>query len=190
MKTLEDDDILSSYINGQEDNDSEIDFSKEDNLKKTSDLNFLKEEERTVLKKVDNNWSLYFDEKKLDPLIFSNGKSQEDVVREVVDLIKKGEKIIFVHGVCGTGKSAIALNIARHMGRTSIVVPIKSLQRQYEEDYMGKMFLYNKNGRKMRIAMITGRQNHDSIIFPGVSCADPYLPDTIKISDKNYDKLQ
>src|SRR3989344_3687727 len=37
--------------------------------------------------------------------------------------------------------------------------------------------------------MITGRDNHDSIIKPGVSCADQFLPDTIKITDKNYEQL-
>ena len=49
-------------------------------------------------------WSLYHDEKFLEPLKFSNGKTQEDVVKEVLGLIEKGEKIIFIRGVCGTGK--------------------------------------------------------------------------------------
>ena len=68
-------------------------------------------------------------------------------------------------------------------------MPIKSLQRQYEEDYMGKKYLV-KQGRKMKIAMITGRDNHDSIIRPGVACSDPFLPDTIQIIDKNIELLE
>jgi Rad3-related DNA helicase len=111
-------------------------------------------------------------------------------VREVIELIGKGKKIIFLHGVCGTGKSAIALNIARELGRTSIVVPVKALQRQYEEDYMGKKYVLKKNGRKMKIAMITGRDNHDSIIKPGVSCSDPFLPDTIRFTEKNAELIK
>lgn len=109
-------------------------------------------------------WSLF--EKKgeenveLKPKIFSNGKTQEDVVNEVVNEIRKGRKIIFIHGKCGTGKSAIALNVAKELGRASIIVPIKNLQRQYEEDYMHKKFLLKNSGEKLGISMITGRNNH------------------------------
>ncbi|MEK6817302.1 MAG: hypothetical protein AABX80_00725, partial [Nanoarchaeota archaeon] len=49
-------------------------------------------------------WNLYEKEKFLNPLVFSNGKTQEDIVKEVLNSIKNGEKIIFIHGVCGTGK--------------------------------------------------------------------------------------
>ena len=135
-------------------------------------------------------WSLYENSKKLDPLKFSNGKTQEDVVKEVVDLVKNGTKIIFLHGVCGTGKSAIALNIARVLGKAAVVVPVKNLQRQYEEDYMGKMFLLKPNGEKLRISTITGRGNHDSVFEPGILCDDPTLPDTIPITEKNFKKIK
>lgn len=49
-------------------------------------------------------WNLYEGEKFLEPLKFSNGKTQEDVVKEVVQAVKEGNKIIFIHGKCGTGK--------------------------------------------------------------------------------------
>jgi Rad3-related DNA helicase len=158
-----------------------------DHLLKSEDLQFLKdyEEKRTD---EEDYWSLYSDGKKLEPLRFSNGKTQSDVVKEVVGLVKEGTKVIFIHGVCGTGKSAIALNIARVLGRTSLVVPVKSLQRQYEEDYMGKKYVLKKN-KKLKIAMITGRDNHDSVFKSGVSCADPFLPETIKFTEKNYKQI-
>jgi len=109
-------------------------------------------------------WSLYKkvndEEKFLEPLCFSNKKSQEDVVKEVLDAVKKGFKIIFIHGVCGTGKSAIALNIARNLGKTSVVVPIKNLQEQYKKDYESNKFLKKENGEKLKISVITGRKNH------------------------------
>jgi len=107
-------------------------------------------------------WSLYEKEESLEPLEFSNGKTQESVVSEVLDLIKKGEKIIFIHGVCGTGKSAIALNVAKELGRASVVVPIKNLQKQYSDDYSSNKYLYKDNEKKerLKIAMITGRSNH------------------------------
>ena len=105
-------------------------------------------------------------------------------------MIKGGTKVVLIHGMCGTGKSAIALNIARILGKTSIVVPVKGLQRQYEEDYMNKKYLIKPNGRRMKIAMITGRGNHDSIIQPGVPCDEPTLPELIKLTEKNYDKIE
>src|SRR3989344_3736176 len=138
----------------------------------------------------DSSWSLWEDGKKLPPLKFSNGKTQEDIVKEIVKSIRDGNKIVFLHGVCGTGKSAIALNAAKELGRASVVVPIKSLQTQYEEDYKEKKYILKENGEKLKIAMITGRDNHDSVFFPGKSCADPFLPDTIQISEKNYKKIK
>ncbi len=116
-------------------------------------------------------WSL-FDEKGvlLEAKRFSNGKTQEDIVTEVVTEIKKGKKIIFIHGVCGSGKSAIALNIAKELGKASIVVPIKNLQRQYESDYMHKKYVLKNDGKKLVINMITGRRNH----------VCPYLEDNKK----------
>lgn len=105
-------------------------------------------------------WSLYKNEKFLEPLCFSNGKTQKDVIKEVLDLVKKGKKIIFIHGICGTGKSAIALNLAKELGKTSIVVPGKNLQNQYKKDYEKEKYLLKSNGEKLKISIITGRKNH------------------------------
>ncbi len=105
-------------------------------------------------------WNLYKDEKFLKPLKFSNGKTQEDVVSEVLEAIDKGNKIIFIHGVCGTGKSAIALNIANLLGKSSIIVPIKNLQEQYKKDYEKDKYLLKENKEKLNISVMTGRKNH------------------------------
>ena len=47
-------------------------------------------------------WSLYEVkdgvERKLPPLQFSNKKTQEDVVHEVIDAVKRGERIISSDG--------------------------------------------------------------------------------------------
>ncbi|MDP2628528.1 MAG: helicase C-terminal domain-containing protein [Nanoarchaeota archaeon] len=105
-------------------------------------------------------WNLYQREKFLEPLKFSNGKTQEDIVREVLEAIKEGNKIIFIHGVCGTGKSAIALNIARNLGKSSVIVPGKTLQNQYKRDYENEKYLLKNDGSKLKISVITGRNNH------------------------------
>ena len=91
-------------------------------------------------------WSLYENGKFLPPLKFSNDKTQEDVVKEILNHLKKGVKIIFVNGKCGTGKSAIALNLANKLGKSSIIVPGKNLQAQYKRDYESEKYLTKSNG--------------------------------------------
>lgn len=103
-------------------------------------------------------WNLYEQGKKLEPLVFSNKKTQESIIQEVVESIKEGHRIIFIKGFCGSGKSAIALNLARIFGKTSLVVPIKSLQEQYINDYSEKKYVL-KNGKKLEIHPILGRAN-------------------------------
>jgi Rad3-related DNA helicase len=164
------------------------------------------------------SWSLY--ETKdgkdvfLEPIKFSNSKTQEDISEEVLNELKKGTKIIFIKGVCGTGKSAIALNVAKELNRTSIVVPIKNLQRQYESDYSENKFLKKKNGEKLKIRVITGRQNFKcpfakenkiegethlddfndfynklNTDLSDESCDNPLLPCKIEIKNKNSKKI-
>ena len=106
-------------------------------------------------------WSLYEGDKFLKPLKFSNGKNQEDIVNEILELFNKGKRIVFIHGVCGSGKSGIALNLAKELGKSSIVVPSKTLQRQYKKDYENEKSLLKDNGGKLDIRVITGRNNHE-----------------------------
>ena len=134
-------------------------------------------------------WSLYENKKRLEPLIFSNGKSQDDIVKEVLDAIKSGNKIIFIKGVCGTGKSAIALNIAKELGRASIVVPIKNLQKQYEDDYTGKKYILRDNGEKLKIKVIKGRQNF-SCPFMKENNVKEEKNSTLNIFDSPFKKQQ
>ncbi|MBT3643143.1 DEAD/DEAH box helicase family protein [archaeon] len=125
---------------------------------------------------------------KMEPLKFSNGKTQEDVVNEVMDAIGAGNKIIFIKGVCGSGKSAMALNIAKNFKKSSIIVPIKSLQEQYEIDYTQKMFITKDDGNPLKISVIKGRNNF-SCVFGGDRADDPTIPCTIEIREKNTEAL-
>jgi Rad3-related DNA helicase len=124
----------------------------------------------------------------LKPLKFSNGKTQEDIVNDVLDLINKGNRIIFIHGVCGTGKSAIALNIAKNFKKSSIVVPIKSLQEQYEKDYTQKKFILKEDKTPLNISIIKGRNNFHCPYLGG-KANEKNLPCTIEIREKNLDQL-
>jgi len=138
----------------------------------------------------DNSGANLFSQsgEELKPLEFSNGKTQADVVKETLDAINEGHKIIFIKGVCGTGKSAIALNLARHFKKTSIVVPIKSLQAQYEQDYTRDKFIMKKDEKPLNIAVIKGRNNF-RCPFNGERADDANLPCTIEIREKNTEQL-
>ncbi len=126
--------------------------------------------------------------KLLDPLNFSNGKTQEDVVNETMQAIKEGHKIIFIHGVCGTGKSSIALNIAKNFKKTSVVVPIKSLQEQYEIDYTQKKFILKDDKKPLDISIIKGRANFECP-FDCCRASERHLPCAIEIREKNSEQL-
>lgn len=128
------------------------------------------------------------DGEKLEPLMFSNGKTQGDIVKEILEAINNGNKLIFIKGVCGSGKSAIALNLAKHFKKTSIVVPIKSLQEQYEIDYTKKKFILKDNGSKLNISVIKGRNNFPCK-FGGDKADDSDIPCTIEIREKNTEQL-
>ncbi|MEM4330444.1 MAG: helicase C-terminal domain-containing protein [Candidatus Pacearchaeota archaeon] len=138
-------------------------------------------------------WSLFKrdkeTERKVEPLVFSNGKTQEDVVKEVLEKFKQGKKIIFIKGVCGSGKSAIALNIAKHFRKASIVVPLKTLQKQYEEDYTFKNFIKKENGEKLRISIIKGRKDFHCN-YCNCKADEKNLPCNIEIKEKNLDKIK
>ncbi len=142
----------------------------------------------SLCKKDVNSDSILDQGECLEPLKFSNNKTQADIVQEVLTEINNGNKLIFIHGVCGTGKSAIALNLARHFKKTSIVVPIKSLQEQYETDYTQKKFILKKDKSPLKIAVIKGRNNF-RCPFNGEKADDPELPCTIELKEKNTPQL-
>jgi len=135
-------------------------------------------------------WSLYNREKYLEPLVFSNGKSQLDVVKETIKAINEGHKVIFIKGFCGTGKSAIALNLAKELGRASIVVPVKPLQKQYEEDYTNKLHVLKDNGKKLKISIIDGRNNHKCVFKENCMADNKTLPCNIEIKNENLDLIK
>jgi Rad3-related DNA helicase len=130
-----------------------------------------------------------FTGEELKPLKFSNGKTQADVVKEILEQIKTGKRAIFIRGVCGSGKSAICLNLARHFKKTSVVVPIKSLQEQYEQDYTFKNFINKPCGNKMKISIIKGRNNFNCK-FCNCNADDKDLPCNIEIRERNFNTIK
>ncbi|MFH1711587.1 MAG: helicase C-terminal domain-containing protein [Nanoarchaeota archaeon] len=85
--------------------------------------------------------------------------------------------------------SAVALNLARHFDKTAIVVPIKSLQEQYEQDYSDKKFILKKDNKKLKISVIKGRANF-RCQFSGERADDKFIPCTIEIKEKNFEQIK
>ncbi|MFA5020088.1 MAG: helicase C-terminal domain-containing protein [Candidatus Pacearchaeota archaeon] len=137
-----------------------------------------------------SGFNLYVDGIKADELKFSNSKTQGDIVKEIISLISRGKKVIFIRGVCGTGKSAIALNLAKELGKSSIVVPGKALQKQYQEDYSKNKYVLKNNHEKLKIKVITGRDNHKCLYESDKTADYSLLPCKIEIKEANLEKLK
>ncbi len=136
-------------------------------------------------------WSLHTTEgDHLEPRTFSTGKTQEDIVQDVLRAVKEGHKVIFLHGRCGTGKSAVALNVAKELGRASVVVPVKYLQHQYEEDYTKKKVIKKADGTPLKITLLTGRNNHKCLYNASCMADDRLLPCSIDIRKDNLDLMR
>lgn len=61
--------------------------------------------------------------------------SQESVINEIEAAIKAGYKTILVEAPVGSGKSGVAMAVARWAGSAHILTPQKALQDQYYEDF-------------------------------------------------------
>ena len=103
----------------------------------------------------------------LPPLVYSNGKTQEDVVNETLEALDDHDVVFLVGGV-GTGKSAIALHIVDHYGKGIISTPTKVLERQYRDDYNrpgGMKLIDPTEGKHLEVNILMGRTNF--------SCSNP-----------------
>jgi len=98
-------------------------------------------------------WNLNEGERELKPLVFSNGKSQADIVKEVYDAVGEGYKIIFIKGVCGSGKSAVALNLARKFGKEFLRSIFLSKLKQHIEEFEGRADLAAESRLLRRLAV-------------------------------------
>jgi len=130
-------------------------------------------------------WNLYREGSLVPPLIYSDGRTQEDVVQEILDMFKEGKRVVFLHGAVGTGKSAIALNLISHFKHGGIVVvPTKVLQKQYADDYCKRNRFKIRSGRGfLRIDEIKGRDNFRCLLKK-CSTSSRELPCTRKLSKR------
>lgn len=121
----------------------------------------------------------------VQPLVYKNGRTQEDIVREIIRKFNRGHKFVVLNAKTGTGKSLIALNVIKHLGRGIVVVPTKPLQRQYYESYYkGRIKIKN-----FEISIILGRANFICNYKKNVTCAYRNLPCTRRLekNEKRYE---
>lgn len=116
-------------------------------------------------------WSLYGQFQGSDRPILLNplqwhGGNQIDNLIEILKFLQSSDipdkiKILLYRSMCGSGKSASLLHVIEHMGRGIVVVPFKNLQRQYMIDYdKGEnKFVLKKDGTKLKVAVMLGRNN-------------------------------
>lgn len=125
---------------------------------------------------IRKNWSLQNSNNEcVSPLIYSNGKTQEDIVKEIIETLESYD-VVSLQGGVGSGKSVIALQVISHFGSGIIAVPTKILQRQYVEDYCsGKKYHFSLGEKNLPVNFMFGRSNF-YCSFIGGSCAGPDAP--------------
>ncbi len=118
----------------------------------------------------------------LPPRVFTSGKSQEEVIDEILEAFED-HRIVFLRGGVGSGKSIIGATVAGILGRATINVPVKPLQEQYQKDYEGRLFI-KINGRPLKIRVLKGRDNFrcKKILGGRVRCSSRSLPCTMPLA--------
>jgi hypothetical protein len=122
------------------------------------------------------------------PYRYSNGKSQEDAVRELITAIedsKDDTPIIFI-GSCNSGKSAIALNVINHFNKGIIVTPTVILEKQYENSYCDGKYNIGSPDDLLDVKQVKGRTHFQCTLIKDVNCGNGMLP-CVKKPTKNKD---
>lgn len=99
----------------------------------------------------------------MPPFVYTSGKSQEDIVNEVIEAFDDRD-IVFLLGGVGTGKSAIALHVVSYYGKGIISTPTKILEKQYKWDYgrEGKR-VRRPDGGYLDVQYLMGRTNFNCL---------------------------
>lgn len=96
----------------------------------------------------------------LPPLRYSSGKTQLDLIEEIINAFDSND-VIFLKAVVGSGKSAIGIRTILAHGRGVVSVPTKHLSTQYKTDYEGRKFFRKNDGEIAGIKLLKGRRNFE-----------------------------
>lgn len=86
---------------------------------------------------------------------------QLTVLNTINKALQKGYKNIILEAPVGSGKSAIAVTLARYLGDAHVITPRKALQDQYYEDF-----------HKTGLTLMKGRSSYHCNLDPFSSCKD------------------
>ncbi|MGQ9788335.1 MAG: helicase C-terminal domain-containing protein [Candidatus Hadarchaeaceae archaeon] len=103
-------------------------------------------------------FSLYGSEGQLGPRRYSSGKTQSDLIKEIVRAFEDND-IVFLRATVGSGKSAVGLRTIMEFGRGIVSVPTKVLADQYAATYEGEKYFLKDDGTKLKIGILKGRRN-------------------------------
>lgn len=132
-------------------------------------------------------WGLCKNGLVVEPRKYSNGKTQEDVIIEILDAFRMTDTVLLLGGV-GTGKSAIAIHVSAIMGNGKgiIVVPTKALEKQYVNDYGGGKFSVIIDGKRVNFSYIMGRNNFRCLYNKRAKASNQNLPCTVPLYTGKY----
>lgn len=102
----------------------------------------------------------------LPPFEYTSGKTQEDIVNEIIEAFDDHDYVFLLGGV-GTGKSAIGLEVIAYYGKAIISTPTKLLEEQYKDDYCGPKSkgVLSADGKRLDVNHLMGRTNF-SCLYP------------------------
>lgn len=95
---------------------------------------------------------------RLEPRRYSSGKTQTDLIEEILEAFR-GNDIVFLRGTVGSGKSVVGLGAILELGRGIVSVPTKVLSDQYAASYEGDKYFLKGDGSKAKIGILKGRRN-------------------------------
>jgi Rad3-related DNA helicase len=101
---------------------------------------------------------LYDSRGELPPLRYSTGKTQLDVVKQILETFESSD-VVFLRATVGSGKSVIGIRTGIELGRAVIAVPTKVLSDQYVQSYERDKFFKRGDGSRVRIGILKGRRN-------------------------------
>ena len=104
--------------------------------------------------------------------------SQISVIKAIEKAYQDGYKNVLLEAPVGSGKSAIAITIAKHFGEAHILTPMKSLQDQYLDDFKEEEELVLMKGRAAYPCVYEEPTSH-KIIVEAIKQGDRVPPGSI-----------
>ncbi len=131
--------------------------------------------------------NLYDQNGPLEPRRYSSGKTQIDLIEEILDAFD-GDDIVFFKGTVGSGKSVIGIRTILELGRGVVSVPTKVLSDQYAASYERDKYFVKEDGSRGKIGILKGRRNFRCMFSAEkereTSCASSALPCTRPLDKK------